>query len=314
MSTKRRKQLSWVLLVVALGVIVWQGTVTYQNQRRLEEAEQRLELALWGSDNGLFDVTVPHDHKSWDAAYAWYSSHFMELLGIDHHAPPLPPYGASFLDRVRAEDRKLVTGAIETAVRTKNGFDVIFQAKHMDGMYHWYTLRGRYSMNGHERVSGTLLDITPQMLERQRADLIILSAPDAVIACGNDRKITLFNPAAAAMFGVEAATMIGEPIDKIVTEEYLEQHDRVFATAVEKLRAQPGNWMVRRDAIEGEGRNIITGEVFPVLLAVRGIKYRGEMEFIATIQRAGEEAPDESMPLPSPVQMLRVERRPMREH
>lgn len=311
--TKERKQLSWVLMGVAVGVIVWQGTVAHENQRQLVEAEQHLELALWGSDNGLFDLTVPADRVSWDTTYAWYSDHFSELLGFDHHDKPLLPRGDAFLGRVCAADREMVTTALATAVRRKNGCDIVFQASHADGTQHWYTLRCRYSLNGHERISGTMMDITPQRQERHRADLITLSSPDAVIACGPDRRITLFNPAAVALFGVEAAEMLGRSITTIVLLEYQAAYEDAFTAAVDRLRVQPADWMVCCDVIEGEGYNAITGDTFPLSLEMRGIKYRGEMEFIATIHLPNVPAAVESVPLPTPVRAIQMARKPMRD-
>jgi len=303
MSTKPRKRLAWGLLAAAAVLIVWQGSIVYQNQSRLQEAEQRLDLALWGSDNGLFDWSVPSGNQSWAEMPVWYSAHFKELLGLKQIAG-LPANGASFLECIREEDRPDVLHAMTMAVQTRTGCDVVFQAQHKDGTYHWYTMRGRFSHNGHGRLSGTVLDITPRMKERQRADLIILSSPEAVITCDDHRRITTFNPAAEEMFGVKAEEMLGQPVDKIVTEPYRTRHDEVFAKAVERLRAQKDNWMVRSGVIEGDGKNVKTGEVFPVVLCVRGIKYRGEMEFIARITKAAPapQAPEprSSMPLPEP--------------
>jgi PAS domain S-box-containing protein len=303
MSTRLRKRLAWALLLVAGTIIVWQGTVTWEHQARLEEAEQRLELALWGSDSGLFDWAAPVTGENWYDTHAWFSTQFKGLLGCDR-SDKFAPTGAAFLEYVRYEDRANLIRALDVAHWMQNGFDTIFQAKYRDGTYHWYTMRGRFSENGHGRISGTLLDITPRMQERQRADLIITSSPAAVITCNAERRITMLNPAASTMFGVGKEEMIGEPIDKIVTKEYLDRHNSVFEAAVEKLRAQEHDWMVRREDIEGEGKNAETGEVFPVRLSVRGIKYRGEMEFIATIRQVDRPPPPgESVPLPTPMQM-----------
>jgi PAS domain S-box-containing protein len=150
------------------------------------------------------------------------------------------------------------------------------------------------------------------MQERQRADLITRSSPDAVIACDDDRHITLFNPAAEVMFGVKAASMIGTSIDALLGEQHREPHTVMFTQAAEKLRAQHEDWMVRRDDIIGEGRNLDTDERFQVVLSVRGIKYRGAVEFIANIKRLDRPTPSDSLPLPATMQAVWIEQKPMK--
>jgi hypothetical protein len=142
MSIKQKKRLSWVCLTVAAGIIAWQGVIASEKQQRLEKAEQHLELALWGSDNGLFDLTVPRsseriigDRDQWYATHAWYNEQFGDLLG---NKTPSPPYGRTFLERICPEDQASVINAIEIAVRRRNGVEVVFQAEHTDGTHHWF--------------------------------------------------------------------------------------------------------------------------------------------------------------------------------
>ena len=86
----------------------------------------------------------------------------------------------------------------------------------------------------------------------------------------------------------------------------------MFTRAAEKLRAQHEDWMVRRDDIIGEGCNFDTGEHFPVTLSVRGIKYRGAVEFIANIRRLDRPTPSDSLPLPATMQAVWIEQKPMK--
>lgn len=295
-SIKARKRLSWALLAVALGIVAWQGTVVQKVQVAREQAETQLDLALAGSSNGLFDWAVPSSPDYWDNAHCWFSPYFNELLG--YHETRLSSKFGAFFSLVNAEDRNRLTAAFHTAINRKNSVDVTFQAKHQDGTYHWYIIKGKYSINGHRRISGSMFDITQRKMERQRADLIILSSPDAVIVCNASREIILYNPAAQRMFGYGVGEMIGRPVDKIVTAEYLTRHNTVFTEAVAQLQAKAEDWTIRKDDIQGEGicKN---GHEFPVILSVRGIKYRGTLEFIATIKRPDMPEPN-SAPLPDP--------------
>lgn len=301
MATVVRKRLSWVLVAVALSVVVWQGTLVQQAQTAKEDAETRWELSIAGSLNGMFDcqlsVGYPEGHVNWARSEAWYSPHFLQLLGVADMGDSTL---CAFLDLVHADDRHELEHLLSMAVRNKAQVQKEVRVDHPDGTEHWYLLSAVGTHNHVRRISGSILDITHSKVEQRRSDLIILSAHEAIVVCGEDRQIILVNAAVEEMFGWSAAELCGSRIDRLVTEEYLARHDAVFDQALARLRGAPDNWQIRQSCIEGVGQNR-DGEVFPITLCVRGIKYHGRIEFIATIQRcdSGSSRPLlESLPLP----------------
>jgi two-component system sensor kinase FixL len=55
-------------------------------------------------------------------------------------------------------------------------------------------------------------------------EMIISATRDAIISIGNDGLITLFNPAAEKMFGCKKEEMLGQPLDRIMPEQYRHHH------------------------------------------------------------------------------------------
>jgi PAS domain S-box-containing protein len=56
--------------------------------------------------------------------------------------------------------------------------------------------------------------------------MIITATHDAMISVGNDGLITLFNPAAEKMFGYKKEEMVGQPLDRIMPEQYRHCHSQ----------------------------------------------------------------------------------------
>lgn len=56
--------------------------------------------------------------------------------------------------------------------------------------------------------------------------MIISTTRDAMISIGNDGLITLFNPAAEKMFGYKKEDMLGQPLDRLMPEQYRHHHSQ----------------------------------------------------------------------------------------
>jgi len=59
---------------------------------------------------------------------------------------------------------------------------------------------------------------------------IIASATDAIIAIDADQKIALFNAAAETTFGYSADEIMGQPLDRLIPEQFREAHRRHIET------------------------------------------------------------------------------------
>lgn len=128
--------------------------------------------------------------------------------------------------------------------------------------------------------------------EHDRGNNIILSAPVAIIMCNRERNITVFNEAAEQLFGWPAKEMLGQPVDRLVTANYLANHARTFGAATDRLDAAPEDWQLTRHKLTGMAVHH-DGHEFGIEIAIRGIKYGGQVEFIATC------TPTEEVPMQS---------------
>lgn len=120
--------------------------------------------------------------------------------------------------------------------------------------------------------------------QRRRSQLIIYSMPQGIIMCGVDRKITVANPAIETILGWKPEDLVGKQIDLLLPESYQEKHRSHFQMSIERLQDAPRDWMVSRTGIEGSAR-FKDGDLVPVVVDVRGIRYGTSIEFIATIRR-----------------------------
>lgn len=120
-------------------------------------------------------------------------------------------------------------------------------------------------------------------LERLRTKLIVVSAPAAIILCGEDRRITLSNLAAEELFGWSHDELIGQEIDMLLPPSLQATHRASMQKAAAAVRAAEGDWLVRRQGLRVQGVHR-DGHLIDLDLTVRVIKYEGRIEFIASMR------------------------------
>ncbi len=88
-------------------------------------------------------------------------------------------------------------------------------------------------------------------------EAILGSAADAIVVCGRDGAITLWNPGAERIFGFSAAEALGQSLDIIIPERQRARHwegfDRVMATG--RSRYGEGD-LLAVPALHRDGRRI----------------------------------------------------------
>lgn len=125
----------------------------------LEESKTRLDLAIAGSADGMWDwLDVRRDE-------VWWSPRYYELIG---HAPEdLPASFDSFRQIVHPEDLPAVDAAMRAHLEQGTPYRVEFRARDAGGVYRWFAARGR-ALRGADgrpvRMAGSLRDIHDQKL------------------------------------------------------------------------------------------------------------------------------------------------------
>jgi len=133
-----------------------------QIEHNFQVTRDRLDLAVEGSSDGLWEATVPKDHP-WmgPETQIWFSPRFKNLLGFEDwefdNSIPL------FFDHVHIEDRQRVVDAINRHLYEKFPYDVEYRLRIKDGNYRWFNARGRaiWDKDGVPvKFAGSLRDIT----------------------------------------------------------------------------------------------------------------------------------------------------------
>ncbi len=124
-------------------------------ERDLRETQQKFELAVLGTGDGLW-VYEYNDDKT------WFSPRFMELLGFENDAM-LPSFDA-WRDRFHPEDSPRVLRAFNEHVRDNKDFDCEYRVQHNAGHYVWFRARAQSLRNGRGQpyiTAGNVSDLTP---------------------------------------------------------------------------------------------------------------------------------------------------------
>jgi PAS domain S-box-containing protein len=125
--------------------------------------------------------------------------------------------------------------------------------------------------------------------ERKRAEEAVIeserryrqlteAAQDAIVVADQQGNITLFNPAAERTFGYPAAGVLGQPLSRLMPEEFRDRHDQGLRRYVETRQSR----IVGR-TIELRGRRR-DGSEFPLELSLSAIDVGGELQFLGAIR------------------------------
>jgi len=164
-------------------------------------------------------------------------------------------------------------------------FDIHFRKKNGE-VFPAEVSASLFELSGKPVIQGIVRDISErkrsqEAIARSESILrtIIQSAQEAIISIREDGRIWLFNPAAEKMFGWRREEMLGEPLDRLIPEQYRQRHReyvaRYFATgkfnrATGRTLELPG---LRRD-----------GQVFPMAMSLSAGQI-GEERFVVAVAR-----------------------------
>jgi PAS domain S-box-containing protein len=131
-----------------------------RSEDRLRSSEERLQLALTGANQGIWDWNLKTEVLIWD-------DRCKEIFGLP---PDFPVSYKWHLDSLHPDDRERVFEAGVITLRDRIEFHEEYRTFHPDGTMHWIMARGRgyYDATGEpERMSGIVLDIS----DRKQAQL-----------------------------------------------------------------------------------------------------------------------------------------------
>ncbi len=196
--------------------------------------------------------------------------------------------GTMFLDYVHPDDRQrhieLFAPLIE---RRQDNCRHEVRFLHKDGGFRWIEVHARLGIDAEDQASGTtgtLRDVTQQRRVEEalkqseaRANLILDTAPDAMLLVAADGRIERANVRAAALFGYGADGLVGVAIEDLVPERMRHGHRALRGQFFDEARARPMNagphiMARRRD-----------GSEFPVEIGLATMCFAGARHVIASV-------------------------------
>jgi PAS domain S-box-containing protein len=135
-----------------------------ERERALEDTTQRLELALEGTDTGVWDWNIETDEVRWAGSLE-------RLVGIEPGA--FEGTFDAFVERIHPDDREKVAAAVERAAQTESGFQSEFRLQCENDTPIWVESRGEvYDTGGDaKRMVGIATDITERIERKRRLEL-----------------------------------------------------------------------------------------------------------------------------------------------
>ncbi len=199
-----------------------------------QELKERMELALLGSNDGLWDWNIVENS-------VYFSPRWKEMLGYSDDE--LPNEVSSWTDRIHPDDVDETWADVHKNINGETEYyENVHRLKHKEGHWVWILDRGKvqYDENGTAvRMLGTHTDITEEkkmQLQYAHQAQIIEQVHDSVISTDLDGIIVSWNKGSKTLLGYKAKEILGKHITTIYPEEEHEEAKKDMAILKEKGR------------------------------------------------------------------------------
>ncbi|HZR03936.1 MAG TPA: EAL domain-containing protein [Burkholderiales bacterium] len=263
-SRKAQRLLILAILATAgtllpLGIYLSRRMLRHSEEfeRALQLSEERFNLAVAGSNDGLWDWNIASDEL-------YYSPRFRELLDCDDEQ--LENSLSALAARLYSEDRLPFIDALNAHLNQDVPFDVEIRSPVRTGEYRWFRLRGQSVRNNFGkaiRMAGALTDITDVknaaaelFSEKERAQVTLASIGDGVVTTDIEGWVQYLNPVAESLVGWSAENARGLPIQALfrLIDEASRKPTRspieVVLNEERNFDGEPNTLLQRNDGVE----------------------------------------------------------------
>lgn len=183
----------------------------------LRKSEERLQLALTGANQGIWDWDLKTEVLTWD-------DRCKKIFGL---ASDFPVTYEWHVNKLHPDDRQRISEAATIAIRDHTEFNEEYRIFHSDGTIHWILARGQsyYDKTGEPyRMVGTVMDISEQhaaLRERKQAEsdfvrtnsilqTVINGTRDVIYVKDLQGRYVLANQAAAIWLNRTVESILGQ--------------------------------------------------------------------------------------------------------
>lgn len=208
-------------------------------QARLAASEERLDLALRGANDGIWDWDMASDR-------VFYSPRWKNMLGYaeDEIGDTLEEWKS----RVHPDDLAATLAAVQAHVDGETPtYQSIHRLRHKDGHWVWILDRGachRDDMGKAVRMVGTHTDVSERIAleralfeEKELAQVTLASIGDGVLTTDRAGHVTFLNPVAERLTGWSSDEAVGRPVGEILSL-VREDTGEPVANPVDRCRAE----------------------------------------------------------------------------
>ncbi|MEO1652639.1 MAG: PAS domain S-box protein, partial [Bacteroidota bacterium] len=207
----------------ALFAIIAQDiTGRKKNEKQLQEALERFDLATAATNEGIWEMPVRQNDPGNPDNPAWWSKRFMMLLGIEDEAN-LPPRLLSLINLIHHQDRELFQAALVAHLNDESGntpFQIECRLQHREEGFIWFFTSGetvRDEAGQPIKFAGSIRNIdrrkkTEEQLSEQHAIMqgIFNASINSIISIDTNEQITFCNPVTEKLFGYSPDELVGK--------------------------------------------------------------------------------------------------------
>ncbi len=191
-----------------------------QSNQKNQELKERMELALLGSNDGIWDWNILDNT-------VYFSPRWKEIIGYTDKE--LPNKVSSWSDRIHPDDFDKTWADVYKNVNGETEYyENIHRLKHKDGHWVWIQDRGKVQFDEHGkavRMIGTHTDITEQKeneIQLLHQAQMIQQTHEAVNTTDLQGYISGWNKGSELLFGYKAEEVIGKHISLLFPNETYE--------------------------------------------------------------------------------------------
>ena len=231
----------------AIANIIAQANERLQIENKLRESQERYDLAVRGSSNGLWDWNTLTDE-------VFYAPRFKEMIGYTD--AEMPNLFEAWESKLHPEDRKRVLTAVQNHLKDRVPYNVEYRLQTKQGEYCWFNARGQAIWNKAGkavRMAGSITDISDRKeaevalrQSEQRFRNMADNAPMMVWVTDENACCTFVSQSWCKFTGQTKETALGLGWLKAVHPDDLDRAEAIFLRANESQEAFEIDYRVRR--------------------------------------------------------------------